>query len=243
MKQLTMLLVMLAALGSPLAQGQTQTAETFVRQVSVMVSASFLLHLPGDYEATGSKRYPLLIFLHGAGERGDDLEKVKAHGPPKLVANGKDFPFIIVSPQAPESGWSLPTLDGLFEHVTNKYRVDIDRVYLTGLSMGGFATWRWAAESPGKFAAIAPIAGGGDPKRAHAYKDLPIWAFHGDNDDVVPVTRSQEMISAVTGIAAESKLTVYPDSGHDSWTETYDNPELYAWLLRHSRRRLPDAKP
>lgn len=243
MKQLTMLLVMLAALAPPFADGQTQRPETFVREVSMTVSASYLLYLPRGYEAGGREKYPLLIFLHGAGERGDDLDLVKVHGPPKLVADGKDFPFIIVSPQAPESGWSLPTLNGLFEHVTSKYRVDMDRVYLTGISLGGFATWRWAADSPQKFAAIAPIAGGGDPKKAPAYKNLSIWAFHGDNDPVAPVTRSQEMISAVTGIAAESKLTIYPNSGHDSWTETYDNPELYAWLLRHSRTRLPDAKP
>jgi predicted peptidase len=237
-----MALILLATVAPSGAQGQTVIAETFDREVIVKVSARYLLYLPRDYAAIGSEKYPLLFFLHGAGERGDDLEKVKAHGPPKLVAQGKEFPFIIVSPLAPESGWSLLTLNGLFEHVTAKYRVDLDRVYLTGLSMGGFATWRWAADSPQKFAAIVPIAGGGDPKTASAYRNLAIWAFHGANDTVVPVARNHEMISAVTGIAGEAKLTVYPNSDHDSWTETYDNPDLYTWLLKHSRRKQSDAR-
>jgi predicted peptidase len=113
--------------------------------------------------------------------------------------------------------------------------VDEDRIYLTGLSMGGYATWAWATLQPGRFAAIAPIAGGWAPEDACKLKELPIWAFHGAKDSVVPVGPHQQMIDAINACGGDAKFTVYPDADHDSWTATYANPELFEWFLRHRR--------
>lgn len=201
----------------------------------VHVTLNYLLYLPPGYEK--QDKWPLVLFLHGAGERGDNLDKLKLHGPPKLVDKGKQFPFIIVSPQCPNGHWwnnELIPLTALLDDIESKYKVDRDRVYLTGLSMGGFGTWALAAYTPDRFAAILPICGGGEPLLARVLKTMPVWAFHGGKDPVVPVKRSQDLIDAKKS-NTEAKLTIYPDAGHDSWTATYDNPEIYEWLLSHKR--------
>ncbi|MGE3818765.1 MAG: prolyl oligopeptidase family serine peptidase [Isosphaeraceae bacterium] len=204
--------------------------------MTVKVKLNYLLFLPEGYEADKEKRWPLMLFLHGAGESGDALEKVKAHGPPKLLEKKTDFPFIVVSPQSPGRGWNPDTLNALLDDLSARYRVDPDRVYLTGLSMGGFGTWALAASRPDRFAAIAPICGGGNPRDAEKLKGLPIWVFHGAKDPVVPLGASESMVNALKAAgAAEVKFTVYPDASHDSWTETYDNPAFYEWLLSHKR--------
>jgi predicted peptidase len=198
------------------------------------VRLHYLLYLPEDY-GKDDKAWPLLMFLHGAGESGSDLNKVKVHGPPKIVEK-KPLPFIVVSPQSPQRGWQVDVLNGLLEDVAAKYKVDKDRLYLTGLSMGGFGTWRLAAAHPEKFAAIVPICGGGNTADAKKLKDLPIWIFHGAKDKTVPPSRSQEMEMALKEAGAkEVQFTLYPDAGHDSWTVTYNNPDLYTWLLSHKR--------
>jgi predicted peptidase len=213
-----------------------QQAKTFEKEITVKVKLKYLLFLPKGYDADTSKRWPLMLFLHGAGESGDDLEKVKMHGPPKLVASKPDFPFIVVSPQSPGRGWNPDTLNALLDDLSGTLRVDPDRVYLTGLSMGGFGTWALAASNPGRFAAIAPICGGGNPRDASKIKGLPIWVFHGAKDPVVPLSASKSMVDALEAAGApEVKFTVYPEAGHDSWTETYNNPELYDWLLSKKR--------
>ena len=119
--------------------------------------------------------------------------------------------------------------------MTAKYPIDPDRVYLTGLSMGGFGSWMLAMEHPGRFAAAVPICGGGDPRDVARIKDLPIWVFHGGKDPTVPLARSEAMVDALRKIGGRVKLTVYPDAGHDSWTATYENEDLYAWLLQQRR--------
>ncbi|MBN2840022.1 MAG: prolyl oligopeptidase family serine peptidase, partial [Coriobacteriia bacterium] len=116
-----------------------------------------------------------------------------------------------------------------------RHRVDEDRVYVTGLSMGGFGTWALAAAYPDRFAAIAPICGGGDPEQACRHADVPTWAFHGEQDQVVPVERTEEMVEALQACNGDVRMTLYPDLGHDSWTVTYDNPELYEWMLKQRR--------
>lgn len=200
----------------------------------IRVRMDYLLYLPKDYDKQES--WPLLLFLHGAGERGDDLELVKKHGPPKLVAEGQDFPFIIVSPQCPEDKWWEPLqLVALLDEIGGKYKVDADRICVTGLSMGGFGTWRLAAYIPDRLAAIAPICGGGEAFTAKYFAHLPVWAFHGAKDAGVPLERSQEMVDALKKKGGSPKLTIYPEAGHDSWTETYNNPELYKWLLKQKR--------
>ena len=151
------------------------------------------------------------------------------------MAGGKKFPFILVSPQSPGRGWNPDTLSALLDDVEKNYRVDKNREYLTGLSMGGYGTWALAAAQPHRFAAVAPICGGGNPKDAEKLKALPIWVFHGAKDPTVPLARSQEMVDALKSAGSEVKFTIYPDAVHDSWTETYDNPEFYTWLLSHTK--------
>ena len=219
-------------------QASTQTAETF----EVTMKLNYLLHLPADYKSKadgGGKKWPLLVFLHGAGERGSDLNRVKSHGPPKLVENDPDFPFVLISPQCPGGGfWNTEHLLQLIQSTIEEHNIDPDRVYLTGLSMGGFGSWALAAEAPEMFAAVAPVCGGGDPRTAGKLKDMPIWVFHGDADRVVPISSSQRMVDAVKGAGNEQiEFTIYQDVGHDSWTETYANKDLYSWFLKHQRSK------
>jgi predicted peptidase len=220
---------------------------TFNARISDNVTLQYLLFLPADYDPNGSKRWPLILFLHGAGERGTNLDLVTVHGPPKIVQSRPDFPFIVVSPQCPPGErWHNDELVELLDYIEKQHRVDKKRVYLTGLSMGGYGTWNLGLAHPKRFAAIAPICGGGDtiqillpePKKVAPLKSLPVWAFHGARDSTVPVQESERMIAALKKAGATGvKLTVYPDAEHDSWTETYNNPELYDWFLAHQRER------
>jgi predicted peptidase len=216
-----------------------QQARKLDREITVRVKLNYLLYLPKGYDAKAEKRWPLLLFLHGLGESGTDLNRVKVHGPPKLIDRGKDFPFIVVSPQCPGFGWDVPALAALLDEVQESHKVDPDRVYVTGLSMGGFGTFAFATAYPERVAAIAPICGGGEPIFAHKMRKIPAWVFHGAKDEAVPVARSEEMVKALKRARADVRLTVYPDLEHDSWTATYDNPELYEWLLRQSRGAGP----
>jgi predicted peptidase len=205
----------------------------------IEVTVSYQLYLPADYGKEQDKKFPLILFLHGAGERGDDINLVKKHGPPKLLDSDTDLPvknFIVVSPQCPANKWWQPhEVIALLDDVSQKYAVDPDRVYLTGLSMGGFGTWETAARYPERFAAIAPICGGGDPRRVRSLKDMPTWVFHGDKDPTVPVQRSIELVDALKQLGNDVKFTRYREAGHDSWTATYNKTELYEWFLQHKR--------
>lgn len=222
-----------------------QTVHHFRFEKKLTAEVNYLLFLPQGYEAKGGKRWPLILFLHGAGERGTNIWKVAMHGPPKQIATMRDFPFIVVSPQCPEGQiWSRDVLLGLLDDVLAKYAVDKKRVYLTGLSMGGFGTWDLGLACPERFAAIVPICGGGQiisvllagRDRGAALRSLGVWAFHGGKDPVVPLEESQRMVDALKKVGVEDvHLTVYPEAGHDSWTETYKNPKLYEWLLKHER--------
>lgn len=173
-------------------EDQPGVQRTAQLNTQVKVQMSYLLYLPKDYEKQES--WPLLLFLHGSGERGDDLELVKVHGPPKLIAAGKDFPFIVVSPQCPKDRWWEPIeLVALLNDLSDKYKVDHDRIYVTGLSMGGFGTWQLASYAPDRLAAIVPICGGGEKYWAKKFLHIPVWAFHGGKDTGVPPERSQLM--------------------------------------------------
>jgi predicted peptidase len=146
----------------------------------------------------------------------------------------------VVSPQCPEGRWwKVDDLATLLDEVEAKYRVDADRIYLTGLSMGGFGTWDLASNFPDRFAAIAPMCGGGQPEMARRLKYLPIWVFHGDADPSVPVKKSDDMVEALKKVGADVKFTKYPGVGHDCWTQSYANPELYTWFLSHTRSERP----
>ena len=194
----------------------------------------YQLHIPTG--TRGEEGWPLLIFLHGSGERGSDIAQVKVHGPPKVADRDPAFPFILVSPQLPEGeDWDLAKLDAIVDRAMEALPVDPARVYLTGLSRGGHATWRWAAEEPTRFAAIAPVAGRGNPGTACRLMDLPVWAFHGDRDDVVLPEGSFAMSRAIRACGGrQARLSIYPDLGHNAWDPAYDDPALYEWFLSHS---------
>jgi predicted peptidase len=216
------------------AEAPAQKPERLDRQVHVTLD--YLLYLPADYDKQDS--WPLVLFLHGAGERGDDLDLVKKHGPPKLIEEGRSFPAIVVSPQCPRDRfWPVMTMEltALLDDVAAKHKVDVDRVYVTGLSMGGFGTWSLAAYTPERFAAIIPICGGGEPIAARRLNNMPTWVFHGAKDPVVPLARSEQMVDAIKKTNDKLKFTVYPDAMHDSWTETYNNPAVFEWLFAQKR--------
>lgn len=208
-------------------------------------AVNYLLYIPKEYPES-RKDCPLILFLHGAGERGNDISMVAKHGPSKLVAEEKkELPFIIASPQCPASGWwSTPLqtelLSALLEDLVSRYRIDKERIYVTGLSMGGFGTWALAAAFPERFAAIAPICGGGNPGSAAKIAHLPAWVFHGGKDEVVQVRQSEQMVAALEEAGGNPRFTVYPEAGHDSWTQTYSNPYLYEWFLMHKRSGILD---
>lgn len=218
-----------------LASGQHP--QMFEKTITKNLSCEYLLFLPDGYSEQ-KQDLPLILFLHGAGERGSDLKKVKVHGPPKIVEKRKDFPFIVVSPQCPKDDWwtdKIEVLINLLDDIAARYNVDTERIYLTGLSMGGYGSWALAAEYPERFAAVAPICGGGNRIMAFRLKDVPVWAFHGAKDPVVPLEQSEEMVNAIKAHGGDAKLTVYPNASHDSWTETYNNEKLYEWFLEHRK--------
>ena len=205
------------------------------KEIRGKAKIKYLLYLPENYKKFETE-WPMILFLHGAGERGENLQKVKLHGPLKLIESGEQFPFIIVAPQCPEDQWwSLDNLDDLLNNITENYNIDENRICVTGLSMGGYGTWALAIKYPSRFAALAPICGGGEPPKVHVLKDVPIWVFHGAKDEVVPIQKSQEMVDALNSIDANVKFTIYPEAGHDSWTETYANPALYEWFLQYKK--------
>ena len=211
--------------------------KSFQRTISQTVSLNYLLYLPPDYDK--QDRWPVILFLHGRGERGNDLDLVKQHGLAKRIAAGDEFPFIIVSPQCPpDSYWmeELDALNALLDEIIDQHKVDTSRIYLTGLSMGGRGTWHLAGRYPERFAAIAPICGVGNSWLAQErLTDIPIWVFHGDADSVNPFYESEKMVRWLREAGGDVKFTVYPGVDHDSWTVTYDNPELYDWFLSHRK--------
>jgi predicted peptidase len=198
-------------------------------------SLSYLQYEPPGW---GEEVRPLVLFLHGAGERGSDPDKVAAHGIPREIERGKNFPFVAISPQCPKASSWVDLTQGLIElldELVPKLHIDERRIYLTGLSMGAFGAWKLAATVPERFAALVPVCGGGDVDWAPRLRNLPTWAFHGDQDDVVEVSHSQTIVNALEQLGAPVKLTIYPGVGHDSWTQTYENPELFEWLLGQRR--------
>lgn len=244
-----------------------QSRQKFQTQLTKKVDLGYLLYLPPGYDAKAAKKWPLILFLHGAGERGTNLPLVSVHGPPKLVKKNPPVPksetdearkdreaatkllrenFIVVSPQCPVGErWDSEALLALLDSVIASQKVDTGRVYLTGLSMGGYGSWALLAQAPERFAAIAPICGGGSSigillpgsGKAAALKSLPVWAFHGAKDTVVVLAESERMVMAIKKAGVKDvQLTVYPEANHDSWTATYNNPKLYEWFLSHERK-------
>jgi len=227
---------------------ETQTAQTFKRTISRDVSYRYLLHLPPNHAADPARQWPLIIFLHGSGERGEDPWLVAKHGPPRLLRTpAADGPaaeaarvlaaeFIVVSPQCPlGTWWDDEAVLALADEISARHRVDPARVHLTGLSMGGYGTWSIAVKNPSRFASVVPICGGGDEATAAKLRSLPIRCFHGAADAAVPVERSRSMVAAVKAAGGDPTYTEYEGVGHDSWTPAYRDPATLDWLFRQRR--------
>lgn len=234
----------LRAVTTTLAERQPATS---LQSTTVGAAVGFFAYLPEDHYLHPGDHFPLLIFLHGSGEKGNgttELARVLVHGPPKLIRNGRDFPFIVVSPQLPgnQGGWPTGLVDELVTKAIADYHVDTTRIYVTGLSLGGYGTWAYAVAKPGRVAAAVPIAGGGSTGQACTMKNVPAWAFHGDADGTVNVSGSVNMVNAINACSppppVTAQLTIYPGVGHDSWTRTYDGSaghDIYAWMLQYHR--------
>ena len=211
----------------------------------------YQLFLPRGYSADGAQKWPLVIFLHGSGERGTDIELVKKNGPPKIIAGHPGSPFILVSPQLEDNGedgrWDSAKLDALLKDLRAKYRIDPSRIYLTGLSLGGYGTWDWALKRPDLFAAIVPVAANSENKAADpcVLKDVPIWAFHGDQDDVVDPLQGFAIVKAIDACKGNvrPRMTVYPQMTHGSWEPAYDDPAMWRWLLEQRRATPAPGEP
>lgn len=218
----------------------------------------YLLALPDGYDPDSPHRWPVVYFLHGAGQRGRTLAAVTRHGPPRFLADPPDLTereraagrilastFVLIAPQCPQHEvWEDEPLLALLDRALERLQLDPRRVYLTGMSMGGFAAWSLGIRQPQRFAALAPVCGGGRladlgsalPDRREALLSLPVRAFHGARDPSVPLHESERMVEGLQRAGhRDARLTVYPDVGHDAWVPAYADPELYAWFLRHSR--------
>lgn len=224
-----------------------QPAISYTSSAIAATTIGYYAYLPEDHYYNADQKFPLMIFLHGSGEKGNgttELNRVLVHGPPKLVKNGRALPFIIISPQLPSSqgGWPVGLVDELIARAKAAYRVDTTRIYVTGLSMGGYGTWSYATSRPNVVAAVVPIAGAGNNGAACTMKNVPTWAFHGDADGTVNYSGSVNMVNAIKACspaaAVEPKITIYPGVGHDSWTRTYDGSaghDIYTWLLQYHK--------
>lgn len=246
------LLVVLAMADAAIAQ---EPYEARVFSPAKDKELKYRLMIPKGYSATGTEKYPLVLFLHGAGERGDDNTKQLVHGTGDFAKdeNRQKYPCFVVAPQCPdgkrwvEVDWtldahkqpdesiSLVLTRELLSALQKEFRVDSKRIYVTGLSMGGFGTWDLITRTPDVFAAAAPICAGADEALADRVTKLPIWAFHGDKDGVVKVARSRKMIAAIEKAGGKPKYTEYPGVDHNSWTRTYADPEFMVWLFAQRR--------
>lgn len=232
--------LIVAGLGSTLGAGQTKTGFLTRQYKGPEGDSRYVLFVPHSYD--GQKEFPLILFLHGSGESGKDVQLPGKVGlGPAIRKSEKSFPFFAIFPQSHERTWQAKSEDGkramsILQQVQKDYKIDGRRIYLTGLSMGGSGTWSLAAKYPDTWAAIVPICGGGNPKAAERIKDIPCWCFHGDADKAVPVQRSRDMIEALKSAGGRPLYTEFPGVPHNSWDRAYANPKLYAWLLKQTKK-------
>lgn len=198
----------------------------------------YLRYLPEDFDKT--KEYPLVFYLHGAGERGSDPDTIALHGYFQYIREeDADYPFIIVAPQCPDNkywGCFTESLLGFLDYICEELPVDKDRIYLTGISMGGTGTYMLAMAEPERFAAIAPVCGSGICWYAGALKDIPAYIFHGDCDNIIPVTESVTMLKNINLSGGNAKMEIYNGLGHNAWDIAYNGDKLYKWLLSFRRK-------
>ena len=216
-------------------KGQPNLIEDQLETVN-LETLRYYLYYPSDYETKSNKDFPLLLFLHGGGESGGDLTDLQINGPPKMIVDGKEFPFLILAPQHPHKRkfWNTNAVVQLLDTVVKNNRVDNKRIYLTGLSRGATASWELVVQYPDKFAAMAVVCGMTPlPYASWINKQMPIWVFHGEDDPVILVKESEEMVSKLKSMGYQVTFTKYPDVGHDAWTKAYQNDELYSWFMSH----------
>ncbi|MEQ9460904.1 MAG: prolyl oligopeptidase family serine peptidase [Phycisphaeraceae bacterium] len=220
-----------------------QSAHSLNITVEQDLTLNYLLALPDGYNTHPNQHWPVVLFLHGAGERGDNLDKVKAWGPPKMIEQGETIPAIVISPQCPDDSWwpqHNDALIALLDDIEANYRVDTDRIYVTGLSMGGFGSWSLAGTIPDRIAAVVPICGGASWYEARRIGEhrIPLWAFHGEADNVVEVEESLRAMKSVRAAGHENvKLTIYPNGNHGAWIPAYADEDMWAWMFE---QRLTD---
>jgi len=205
----------------------------------------FLLYLPEEYDPDSDQEWPLMVYLHGRGERGDDLELLKLHGPPKLLSERNHYPFIIVSPQCPlPRFWDshISQVRDLLDYLLTQYHIDANRIIITGTSMGGYATWDFATQYPDLPAAIVPMASfylpSSVPENICDIKDIPVWAFQGGRDEYfTPEESIQPILDALENCGAQNvQYTLYPEADHwGTWQRAYADPELYVWMLAQKK--------
>ncbi|MFX0558377.1 prolyl oligopeptidase family serine peptidase [Maribacter sp. CXY002] len=206
-----------------------------VMETNIKEELSYYLYYPDSYQKNLNQKFPILLFLHGGGEAGEELGEVKRSGPPKLITDGKSFPFLILIPQNPypKKWWNTRAVKQLLDTVMANNRVDHNRVYLTGLSRGGGAAWEMAVQYPETFAAMAVVCGMTPlPYASWINKKMPIWVFHGEEDDSIPIEESITMVDKLKEMGYDVRLTKYPNVGHNAWTKAYTTDELYEWFVK-----------
>ena len=197
----------------------------------------YVIRYPDGYES--DKKYPIIFYIHGAGGRGDDINVIRNHSFFSLTEKHKSFPFICIAPQCYADSWFdiFEQLQSFIKAMIASDFCDKEHVYLMGASMGGYTTWQLAMTQPEIFAAIIPICGGGMYWNAGRLKDVPVWAFHGDIDPVVLPRESEIMVKNTNLFGGNARLTVYENTAHDAWRPTFENPEVFEWLLSHSKKQ------
>ena len=194
---------------------------------------NYLVYYPEDYFERPDKKYPFLLFLHGRSLTGNNLEMIKRYGVIYEALRGRKLPFVVVAPQSRGGGWDSHKLMQVVNYAQSKYRVDTCRSYVTGMSMGGYGAWHLAGDYPHRFAAVAPVCGGGNPKQAKNLVDMPTWVFHGAKDRAVPISESTKMVDALVALKSSSvKFTIYKQYGHSELAHVYNLDELYEWFLK-----------
>lgn len=216
---------------------QTQLVQGVLQTVT-KESLRYYLYYPEEYFSSGNEKFGLLLFLHGGGESGGEIGRVKENGPPKLLAEGKQFPFLVLAPQNPheKKWWNTHAVMQLLDSVVASNRVDDRRIYLTGLSRGGSAAWELATQHPQKFAAMVVVCGMAPLPYAHwIEKEMPIWVFHGEKDEVIAVEESDQMVDKLKEMGYNVRYTRYKDVGHNAWDRAYTTDSLYTWLTEQKR--------
>ena len=207
--------------------------------ISLSEDLKYYLSYPEAYFSDETKEFGLLLFLHGGGESGKDLQELKRNGPPRMMAQGYPFPFLVLAPQNPyeKKWWDVRAVNKLLEAIIEDNRVDKNRIYLTGLSRGGSAAWEMAVQFPEKFAALAVVCGMAPVPYAHWLdKEMPIWVFHGTEDEVIAVSESDEMVKKLKQLGYNVTYSRYDGVGHNSWERAYTTDQLYEWMAKQKRK-------